>query len=152
MAILCSYESSPVSNHCWKIKVKLSVSSYDNSLHILYGLLSRPEALITLTLTSNFWCPYMVMYSCWIVWKHGPIRWTSVESYFVNTDLNCLLRMSALSKVLMCRVPIDFRQGNPMLSCIWDVMYFFLYFVSFFLICMVFIPMFLFVCFPWMVV
>ncbi len=54
LALSHSGGSSPDSNDCWKIKVRQGASSHDNSLSILHGLLSGPEALLTLMLASHF--------------------------------------------------------------------------------------------------
>ena len=79
----------PVSRDCWKIVVKIGASSAASSCRILHGMLSGPEAFLTLSPASNFSTPLIsTNFKGW----NGVFWGRIVQVYFRGKEMGLLCK------------------------------------------------------------
>ena len=101
-----------VSRDFWEIVVKIGASSAASSRRILHGMLSGPEAFLTLSPASNFSTPLVLILRGEMRGVLGPDSLgilSTGDCGGVKTDLNCLFKISALSVASECNWPSTLR-------------------------------------------
>ena len=123
-AVFQSDGSSPVCRDWLKTAVRPGEISCASSLRIRAGILSGPDAFLTLRFKRSLATPGCDMWNLRIVGKGVPSSWGIASSVSgVKTDWNCSDSISALVVLSLCGVPPRLRGAIPTFSCLWDLTY-----------------------------
>ena len=116
---------SPEFSEWSKMSCNTGASSLARFWRILPGIQSGPEALLTSILSRSLKTPNSVMFKLFIEGKEVPGIWRILDDvFFVNTDLNCVFRISLIGFLSVNNVPFDFSAEIPKSSCFCTRRYF----------------------------
>ncbi len=115
--------TSPALTDIWKNAVIAGAISAESACSILAGISSGPEAFLGVRARSSFSIPCCSTASGGI-WGN-PVPGSHLVdvcgSSFMNTDLNCSLKIFTLVGASECSCPLLHKGDTPWVSYLWDL-------------------------------